>query len=579
MKKWSKILAAVLAIALVVCGVVIIATAEGASTPGFKYTGATYDNDGNVVKDASGNIVWSEITGNENFGEAILSAKPDTVITMTGDTTWTFDTGVGGNGAGNPLVLHHSNNPSQGKVTVDLNGYTLTVVQLYKEQLIKLSSQNPLTIKNGTLKVIWADEAKPTEEKSFPLFEVGWGNSEINFENVNTYSGSLVRAIYGEGTGGVPRVNVIGGPHYIVKRVTDSFGGFIESRSNVEFKAEGATFYVADGTYGLISSSHYRRGTLTDKKSTFDFKRCTIIGESITTNFISAANEYTFVHFDDCDIFGSFGKLYWPSTGVQAVGISVHVNDKVNDVYLGQMKPGSIVVGDGSRIATKVVEGEGEEQTTTLAYICNGTTYTVGTKQLETTAIVVYSNTEYLETEQEFNKTGSWYLPSDDVVIFDENGTYTVNYATDTESTYAQNLDVYVATPAFRVENTAKGEDVTYIYGEKTLVELLNEAENGDYITLLRDCTVETRISDGAFATIKAGMTLDLGEKKLEVVQHRIKSGTTVKGQAYITITTTDTVVVKNGTIIAEHPNYKANYPLFKQEGGTFDLVIEDVES
>ena len=87
MKKWTKILAVLLVVALLVCGAVIIAMAEDATAPGFSYTGATLDGDGNVVTDGSGNIVWSEISGNEDFGEALKNAKPNTTVTMTGDMT------------------------------------------------------------------------------------------------------------------------------------------------------------------------------------------------------------------------------------------------------------------------------------------------------------------------------------------------------------------------------------------------------------------------------------------------------------------------------------------------------------
>ena len=575
MKKWSKILAVVLALALLVCGVVIVATAEGSEPAGFSYE--------QVVEDENGNVTgYTPVSGDDDFGRAIKQAKPNTTVTMTGDMTWTFDTGytesVNSSGitvkTGNPFQLRHDD-PSQGKVTVDLGGHTLTIVQLYKEQIIKLSSQNLLTIKNGTIKVIWADESKVDDEKSFPLFEVGWGNSKITLEDVDTYSGSFFRAMYEKSTGGVPTITVKGGTHYVTKAVSDTFGGFIESRSNITFIAEDATFYLADNSYGLINSSHYRRGELTDKLSTFDFERCTVIGEKITTNIVRAANEYTFIKFLDCDIFGSFGERYYPTAGVEVVDIRVQLNDKVNGEYLGHILDGSIVIAAGSRIATYAMDGE----TKIPAYICDGTVYTEGEgetlKEFPTTSTVKFEDTELVRYEQGYGATKTLELPIDDVVVFDGEGNYTINYETGEATEFTYVMDAWMATPAFRVNDTV------YIYGDITFPELIENAQSGDYITILYDCVVETFLEDSPFATLRCGITLDLGGKKLEIIQHKIKGASSTRGQSGIQIATEEEIVVKNGTLKAYHPGTNDNYPVFMVSSTSYKInfTVEDVES
>lgn len=560
MKKWSKILAVVLACALLVCGVVLIATAADEPTSGFSYTKVTTDANNKVISEEA-------ISGDGNLGVALKNAKPNSTITMNGDTTWTFDTGYESDtdSAGNPLteaqktgkrVEVRHNDPSQGKVTLDLGGHTLTVVQLYKNQSFVLNSSNLMTIKNGTIKVVWSTPYDTGVQKAFPLFDVGWGDSKITLENVNTYTSGLVRSQ--SINSNAPKVTIRGGTHFTTADMTDTFGGFIESRSNVIFKAYDATFYTSTD-YGLVLSTHYKR-TLDDKSSTFYFERCTILGESITTPLIGYANEFTHVEFDDCDIFGSFGKFYYISTGVRAIDIPVHNEDK--KVGIGAMQPGSIVIGAGCKLATK----DGDD----VAYHCNGTTYTISEKTYDTTAYVAYKNADNgnVKVDQAASFTTSLQLPPEVFVTYDASGNPVIDYTT-TPTEFACTFDVCDQTPAFDVNGEIK------YYGDVTLPELLNAAVSDDYITLLYDCKIETFIEDSAFATIKAGMTLDLGGNKLNVIQHMVNG----RGQSRIAIDTTEPVIVKSGVITAKHPDVNANYPVFMTTGKNCNFTIQDVES
>ena len=231
-------------------------------------------------------------------------------------------------------------------ITFDLNGHTVIFAQGHDGNANKfgrfsVSDNCTVNMENGTViaqynvEVSNKNSSTILKGKSYALFVVG-GSSTINLENANTYTGMLVQNYSANN----PKININGGVHYNIFPSTDCGTGFIESRNNITFTANNATFYIGGNGQGLLSSLHYNSSLAESAlKSTFTFNNCKVIADNVARSIIPAANNFTFVYFNGCEIFGSI---------LPAIGGSDSSSTKYS---FSSMLPGSIKIGDGTKLA------------------------------------------------------------------------------------------------------------------------------------------------------------------------------------------------------------------------------------
>ena len=232
-------------------------------------------------------------------------------------------------------------------ITFDLNGNTVTFAQSHERDGVinkyGLFSVNgyTVTMKNGTAIAQYYTAEKDSKNtvlagKSYALFRTNSASAVINLENVNTYTGMLVQNYSANN----PKVNINGGVHYNIFPSTDCGTGFIESRNNITFTANNATFYFGGNGQGLLSSLHYNSSASESAlKSTFTFNNCKVIADSAARNIVPIANNHTFIYFNGCDLFGSI---------LPSVGSSDSSTTKYS---LSAMLPGSVRIGEGTRLS------------------------------------------------------------------------------------------------------------------------------------------------------------------------------------------------------------------------------------
>ncbi len=181
-------------------------------------------------------------------------------------------------------------------VTLDLDGYTLTVTQTTQQDgRFSLESQNLMTVKNGTIRV---SNTANSNQATYPLFYLNWGNSKLDLIDLVVYSGPLVYNVASDN----PKVNISGGEYHMVTNGAHTVGGVIESRANITVNAENAKFYLV--TTRLLSSLHYKQTSGT-KSSSFTFTNCDVYASSASALILEYVNTTTTVRLDGCNLFGT----------------------------------------------------------------------------------------------------------------------------------------------------------------------------------------------------------------------------------------------------------------------------------
>ena len=553
MKRTIKILSIVLSVMLIAAGVVLAVSAEDATyNTGFTYT-----------SQADKTTVYEPT----DLGAVLEAAKSDTTITMHGDTEYKVSAG-----ATKIADLHAKNLANEGgPLTLDLGGHTLTIIQQSKNHFITLNSQNKFTVKNGTIKVLFADSTDPDVQKSHPLFNLGWGNAQLSLENVNTYAASFV---YAPAAALDVKVTVNGGTHYVIGATSDSKGGFVETRTPMIFNAKNATFYVADES-ALLSSLSYaaynhstHSGANWDLESSFNFTNCNILSEKITTSLIKFANQYTTIRFTNSRIYGSLGKL--SKDGAIQIDMEGWDTQYTNGA-ISPIQAGDIILGPGTTYAT--ADGE------TKAYFANGVP--VGNYTNPTAVVESYYNLDsdgvtkiyYTESIEE-SFTVTLDLPKDERVTFsDDKTTFTYDFST------APNIRTYTFDTEEHVpEFYYSGTDTTYYYGDISFYDVVSNAVSGSTVRFLCDVDIYPE-GNNDIAVISAGITIDLNGKTFSV--HQVKTTEGPKAESSIRVNTSETVTVTNGTIGVRQTDDNFSYPLFKNGDSAcaVNLNIDNVTS
>lgn len=544
MKRITKILLIVLTVALAVCGLVIAGTASAAETTvrsgetsGFDYYTDTDLKNGTV-------------STTDDLQVAFEEAAADTVIYLNGDHTLDFTNNkyyhVGYRCKPKAGQAQGDISPSQGALTLDLDGNTLVFAQTNNDSYLQTASNNTFTVRNGTVKAGCAAKGEEGEKAtSYPIFRLAWGAADLVLENVNTYTGGLI-SNRTTGSDRAVHATVNGGTHYVILPSGSSAAAgyeaaepywrsaFIDCDNNGIYVVKHATIYLAE-TNTLISSATYGRTTDEDKMNIFVFDNCNILGATENANLIAYANEHTRVRFDVCNLYGKIDPALISlddEAGCHAVSASL------------------IKIGTGTRFT------DGVKAFATLPD---------GASAAASSATVTTPLLPLADASNGFS------------------GEYTMT-ATTATLTLTNELSFVDGFEIFDASGNSKGK---VAYGTP-LSTLIASTPAGGTLKLLTDFTIDPVIDEQnpkiVVATINKAMTIDLDGHVWTVLQHK---GAKINNGKYenvyeqrINIGTAAPVVIKNGTLrVNGVEESHTAYSMFNIEGSVADLTFENIDA
>lgn len=544
MKRITKILLIVLTVALAVCGLVIAGTASAAETT--VRSGETSGFDYYTPTD----VTAGTVSTTDDLQVAFEAAAADTVIYLNGDHTLDFTNNkyyhVGYRCKPKEGQSQGDISPSQGALTLDLDGNTLVFAQTNNYSYLQTASNNTFTVRNGTVKAGCVAKGEEGEKAtSYPIFRLAWGAADLVLENVNTYTGGLI-SCRTTGSERTMHATVKGGTHYVILPSNSMAAAgyiadepywrsaFIDCDNNGIFVVEQATIYIAE-TNTLISSTSYGRTTDEDKMSVFVFDNCNILGATENTNLIAYANEHTRVRFDACNLYGKIDPALISlddEAGCHAVDVSL------------------IKIGTGTRFT------DGVKAFATLPD---------GASAAASSATVTTPPLPIADASNGFS------------------GEYTMT-ATTATLTLTNELSFVDGFEIFDASGNSKGK---VAYGT-ALSTLIASTPAGGTLKFLTDCTIDPQIDEAApkivIATINKEMTIDLDGHVWTLLQHK---GAKMNGSRYenvyeqrINIGTSSPVVIKNGTLrVNGVEESHTAYSMFNIEGSVADITFENIDT
>lgn len=224
-----------------------------------------------------------DISGREFSTDDLVSALElsNSYIKLNGDYTFDIDS--------------YEMSSINKKLTIDLNGYTLTVKGDSAKSL-ELGEGGALRLVNGMLVKCGKASA---DSKVSPLFSFVGDNAKLYFENVNLVAGALA---YNGGYKGIS-LEIKGGSFNGTAGANTEWGGFIESHSEMTVAISGATLVADEDSY-LFSF-----GSLSDKDGAtkLTLKGCKVIAKDEggdKTNIVRYANADTKIIIDGGYVYG-----------------------------------------------------------------------------------------------------------------------------------------------------------------------------------------------------------------------------------------------------------------------------------
>ena len=479
MKKGLKIFLVMLSVALLagVIGAIAASAATGEPDLTNQPEGAYY-----AYVNTSGSTVFS--TNEQDLKTVITNAKTGTTVYVLRDVTYnTSRTVASGDGNADRIEISKA-------LTIDLRGNKLLLNQDGKNCAFQVKTASEVRFKNGTLAAGYDDgaatkhsQSKYTTSKSFATF---YNTTKVNvvLENITSYSGEMFCHYDGAGS----TYTVIGGEHHITHQQTDGAGGFIESRTNITFLAEGATFYCTAGNGGLISSESYKR-TTTPVESTFTFNNCKVLGDSPDMNLVVYANNHTKINFNNCKLYGSIHP-------------AMHGNDKdYAKVAITNPVPGCIKLGAGTVVSAGSTYSDAVVLADGCGFVPNNETLT-----------------ETLKVESGYVGDGTFTTVSKSVSC-----DYALKIADVTDASF-EYFDI--------------SGNKLYGLGDTTVLDVAGVALNTAPIKLLRDHTLD--ISE--IKKIENALNLDLNGFTLKVIQRE---------GAYIEVATGAEIYIYGGKVVS----------------------------
>lgn len=516
-------------------------------------------------------------------------------------------------------------------VTISSSNLTYTTGNLFN------STSNTTTVSFGP-----DDTNKQTytvieyDASAFPLFRLNWGQVKLVLESVDSVTGGLALLDGGQANGA--QMKVLGGNHYVVTKPTTvtnyttgeqySYGAFIDTRSNILFVADGASFYI-DKDCTLVSSASYAKTGHPDKtydsSSTFTFKNCNVTADYINTNLVKYANDVTKINFNACKIYGSIApvamnadkeKTQNMKDSVDSEGNPSYVNDEVFSdcpasnilfnhgtmwassgvAFVSGTEAGKLTtdgtLGEAIQVngsADKVLAATGGKYSYSenyfsytevdLAVEATVTNY-YGFKQVWTQQTSVTHTTEDSVAATLNVSYPKAYYQNNAEIVTPDNGAFSwssVPTDNDIISGTSGEYDFTSAAKSYTFDQQIKIKDAFEIYdasgtfvqnitydSTNPLSEAITAVEAGGTIKFISDYHWVTEAGD-TYILIAKGMTIDINGHNFTVEQTPNSNGL---AQGSFAVNTPDTVTITDsvggGMVAVQHADLLQSYPLFR---------------
>ena len=406
-------------------------------------------------------------------------------------------------------------------LTFDLNGKVLQIAT-GSNNALTISSGATVTVNDGRIVCM---SSKSTNTNARSIFALST-SSTLNLNNIEAYAGCVAYTYSAQGCS----INIKGGEYYSTSTSAEGINGLFETRSNMNFVAEGAYFCIPNSQRFLISVCSNKQNS-DDKKASFIFKKCTLVHEEEGT-FINYLNEFSKVELYDSKIVGNFEP-----TGVKEWDTDYGIGPAVN---------GCVVYGNN-----------------TYLYSLNAITDVVA---LSYGAEADTSKAETFSFSKR-NPTGSLYA-----------GNFSVGQLTSGRYTFAARI-VVTERDTYEYQNES---GLTVKATNKTdLQTVINQAKAGSEIKLLSSATVNTV----APISVNKNITVNLAGYSLAIYGNggiSVSSGAalTVKSGNIISADSTAMFIAESGAeIVFDGVMVNADILVSANNGSTVKILNSSVYS
>lgn len=504
MKKLTKVLMLVLAVALVLAAFAVTAFA------------ATTDDEA-----VSEGLHWKYTNSSDaeqytaDLSVAVTNAKAGSTVYLLDSYTITTDAVIATITKG---------------LTVDLGGNTLNISQSGVNAEIQIKTTEKVTFKNGTIHACGNEglKAGATYGYANAIFRVKATSIDLHVEQVNTYMSNLV---YNDRWSGFNKtgITIEGGTHYLYYLLNPDYtfnkGGILNAAMSFTVEANGATF-VMDYKGSLMNCASYKEKTEESRHSTATFNNCTIMQQSSGSSIITYANNYHYYYFNNCDIYGGF-----------APDMSSFDKDNVpaGTAACTYATSANIVFGEGTR-------------------------WTANANNAVNAALAVEPSTAAGVTKH----SGLSVSVSHVLDACPTNGNVsplTGNFAVG-KKTYTYTYNTVVGGNEMAYSFISGGNELTApsVPGKFELREVLLAADAGTTVTLLTDVTYAAReAGEKEIMRINKTLTVNLGGHTLTLKQN---------GKSYFNILSNTSATFENGTIVAYRTDAALGHPIFRMNAG-----------
>lgn len=490
MKKITKLLILLLSLSLI-AGALAVAVSAADSTGSI----STLENPWQYT-DTSGNVKTAA-----DLSTAVTSAKTGSTVKLLADLTYSTSSDVAS---------------INKELTVDLGGHTFVISQSGQHSIL-VSTASPVKICNGTL-VVSGNSSYGSSGVSYAAIKISANNTNVEIENLNTYTGCLLLAGWNSGS----RLTITGGEHHLVFDASNLMdGGLVETRTSAVVNVSDAQIYLGASKASVANSLFYNNNSSVTTVTTADYTytNCNIYTANGKTSIINNANAKFFARFIGCNIYGSIAPV---------------LNNY--DSAIGAVTAGAIELSGGTRIG-------------------GSADYTVCDEVVCADGASVISIDEYVSFDFKQASGNAYYNTSSGSL---SDVTFSIGAPTSSVMRY---FSCYGTAENYNFTYDSNG---TYYYTNSLEIALIYADSS---VTLNKDAAVA--LSEDGVPFVRKNLTFDLGGNKLQISE---------SGKTSIGIAAGKTLTVKNGSI-AKYASDTAEspYPIFEALGEAAELSLNGV--
>ncbi len=463
-------------------------------------------------------------------------------------------------------------------LTIDINGYKFLVEQTPRESDnlaqgdIVINTTETVTLKDSVGTGLVAVQ-HANKNECYPLFRHSTSNSyHLVLENITGY-GSMLYSYLGAG-----KVEIKGGTHYAMMKVTGSTGGYIATRDDIDLVATDATFFVGGGTASCSIFGAASKGSSDNANSkaklNFTYNNCDIIAtREVPVNYGDAEifeyfNEFTQVNFNNCRVYGMMTRYLLFSqdstvgiNGADATSVRIGNGTLLSKAYVEQSQ--SNEASKDVVVPTRGIFVDTAAQTRTYTFsLPYGENYIHNDYQT-----VDYKVTVTFDYTVDTKKVFEVLSPSGEFLGYIEED---VELGVSTDGKKTLNLAVKELFEKYDVDG-----DNSTAYTIRFLGDYTVDPTNPDEFANYKGAVITDK---GQNVNVSSSFNIDLNGYVITAVQ-QITDCISNKEQSLFWVDKSGvTVTVSNGQINALHLNdNKSTYPLFFYNVDGSKVVLNDL--